>query len=215
MFRHYEDKMLRGYEDKKPFVLIASGPSLTQEQVNQCRGRATVIAINDNYLMAPWADYLYFCDGKWYQWHKDKPEFKNFKGKIITQDEKAAKEGGFEYMPSRPEEGLSTEPGFIHQGSNSGYQAINLAYHLGGRRILLIGYDVQFTGGKAHWFGEHPDKVRSSYKSWFRHYDKIAKDAEKSDLEIINCTLDTALTCFPRRNLGLALAENKADNRIG
>ena len=84
MLHHYEDKMLRDYEDKT-FVLVASGPSLTQEQVDYCRGKAKVIAVNDNYLMVPWADYLYFADRKWLAWHKDNPEFKAFKGQKVTQ----------------------------------------------------------------------------------------------------------------------------------
>jgi len=40
-----------------------------------------VLAINNNYLIAPWAKVLYFCDEKWFNWHKDRPEFKQFKGK--------------------------------------------------------------------------------------------------------------------------------------
>lgn len=97
--------------------------------------------------------------------------------------------------------GLSTDPTVIHQGSNSGYQAINLAYHMNPTKIILIGYDMQFTNGKAHWFGEHPDKVRSSYHAWMIMYASLAEHAKKLGLEIINATTETALTCFPRDKL--------------
>jgi len=85
MFRKYQDKMFRGYEDK--FVLVASGPSLTQEQVDQCKGKATVMVINDNYKLAPWADHHYACDQHWWQWHEDDPDLLAFKGKKWTQSE--------------------------------------------------------------------------------------------------------------------------------
>lgn len=208
MLRNYEDKLIRNYEDKakkKPFFLIASGPSLTQSDVDAIKGKGAVIAINDNYLMAPWADYLYFCDPKWFNWHYERQEFIHFKGIIYTQDKKTAEENGYNYIASKSAEGLSESPEVIHQGSNSGYQAINLAYHLGARKVILLGYDMQTTDGKAHWFGHHPDKVVSSHNSWLRHYDSLAKHAKKLDLEIVNCSRQTALTCFERKPLETVL----------
>ena len=41
-----------------PAVVIASGPSLTQDYVDYCRGRAWVVVVNDNSRRAPWADVL-------------------------------------------------------------------------------------------------------------------------------------------------------------
>ncbi len=52
--------------------------------------------------------------------------------------------------------------------------------------------------GAAHWFGEHPDNVRSNYHTWFKGYRSIA---EQGLVEIINCTRDTALDMFPRQKL--------------
>ena len=205
MLKHYEDKVIRNYEDKavkkKTFFIIASGPSLSQSDVDAIRGKGTVIVINDNYLLAPWADILYFCDPKWFKWHMDKPEFKDFKGQIYTQDKTTAEENSFNYIESKAGEGLSTDPKVIYQGSNSGYQAINLAYHLGAERIILLGYDMQSVEGKWHWFGDHPDKVRSNYHCWTGFYNRLAEDAEKKGLQVINCTRKTALTCFHRQAL--------------
>jgi len=211
MFRHYEDKMRRGYDDKgkKPFIVIASGPSLTREDVEYVKGKGIVIVINDNYKMAPWADYLYFCDPKWFEWHKDKKDLANFKGKKYTQDAGIAKAYGINYIESKPAEGISESPDVIHQGSNSGYQAINLAYHLGARKIILLGYDMQTTNGKSHWFGNHPDNIISKYKSLVQHFESLAEHAKRLDLEIINCTRKTALTCFPKMKLESALSSER------
>jgi hypothetical protein len=56
-------------------VCIGGGPSLTRDDVDYCRGKAFVIAINDAYKLAPWADALYACDGLWWRWHKGVPSF--------------------------------------------------------------------------------------------------------------------------------------------
>ncbi len=100
--------------------------------------------------------------------------------------------------------GLSKIPGVIHQGNNSGYQIIDLAAQFGVRRILLLGYDMQKTGGKAHWFGDHPAKLKkpSPYGSWIANFDTLARDARERGIEIINCSRETALECFPRATIG-------------
>jgi len=173
MLRNYEDKMLRVHEDKvkkNRYFVIASGPSLLKEDVEKLKNEK-VIVINDNYLLAPFAKALYFCDEKWYNWHKEKPEFRAFQGQKYSQNkswthQEEAKQDGVIFLDSEPETGLSTNPEKLHQGSNSGIQAINLAYHLGAREIILLGYDMQPTGGKSHWFGDHPDKVVSNWYSW-------------------------------------------------
>lgn len=210
MLRQYEDKMIRDYEDKgvKPFVLVASGPSLTQEQVDQCRGKAVVIVINNNYKLAPWADHLYACDPSWWQWHEDDPDLLAFKGKKWTQNqnwkeetERFKQKHHLTFIESKSEYGLSESPNIIHQGSNSGYQAINLAYHLGAKRIILLGYDMQATDGKSHWHGDHPNGIKSSYPAFVRHFNSMSAHAKELGLEIINCTAKTALTCFPRKKL--------------
>jgi hypothetical protein len=59
-------------------VIVGGGPSLTKEQVDAAGhvvvGRAApkVIAINNAIELAPWADVLYFCDARWYEWHRDR-----------------------------------------------------------------------------------------------------------------------------------------------
>lgn len=186
------------------WYIIASGPSLTTEDVNAIQGQK-VIAINDNYLLAPWAAVLYACDGCWWDWHQARSELKAFKGRKITQDKDAAQRYGLDYIESRDAPGLSRDPQYIHKGSNSGIQAINLACHFGARRIALLGYDMQATNDKAHWFGDHPNGFRSHWHRWLPLYQRVADDAQKMGIEIINVSRETALTCFPRQPLSSLL----------
>jgi hypothetical protein len=62
-------------------VCIGGGPSLTQRQVDVASASgARLVAVNDAYRLAPSADMCYFADFEWWQWHKDRPEFKAFAG---------------------------------------------------------------------------------------------------------------------------------------
>lgn len=194
------------------FVLIASGPSLTREDCEKVRGER-VIVINTSYLLTPWAEILYACDGHWWDWHHNDPEMIAFRGRRITQDADAAKRYGLEYIKGKDAPGLSREPGTIHTGQNSGVQAIGLACQEGATEILLLGYDMQATNGRRHWFGNHPNQEHGEidhYDSVLRHsfsrpYKSVAEDAEKMGVKILNCSRETSLTCFPRADLDSVL----------
>lgn len=93
---------------------------------------------------------------------------------------------------------LCTEPNGLATGRNSGFQAVNLAYLTGAARILLLGYDMQGDANRMHWFGDHPLKTSPGTVAMFRNgFNRLAKQMPEG-LEIINCSADTALTCFKR-----------------
>lgn len=96
----------------------------------------------------------------------------------------------------------------IHYGNNSGFQAMNLAYHWGARRMLLLGFDCKAQAGKVHWFGDHPKPLRtepSAFKTWLASFEKLAKDLKADGVEVVNCSRETALTCFKRSTIDQAL----------
>lgn len=99
----------------------------------------------------------------------------------------------------------------IFHGNNSGYQAIGLAYTWGAARVILLGYDCQFSGGKRHWFGDHPRGLNNAtgIECWKRAFPKLAKDAEHVGLAIVNASRQTALTCFPRMSIEDALHHSR------
>lgn len=94
-------------------------------------------------------------------------------------------------------DGLSRKQGFVHTGGNSGYQGINLAYLLGAERIILLGFDMSPAGDKDHWFGNHPEPLRteSPYASFANKFRSIIPS--EYGIEIWNCSRRTALDCFP------------------
>jgi len=135
----------------------------------------------------------------------------DFEGRCWTQEVQWDKQDpaawGIECLKADTQaQGLCTEPGKIHTGQNSGYAAINLAYHLGAKRILLLGYDMKMAGSKRHWFGAHPQglEVASNYAAFASRFQTILP--QKYGIEIWNVTRDTALDCFPLYDLDEVVA---------
>lgn len=185
----------------KTVVCLGTGPSLTQEDVDRVRGKATAIAINDAFRLAPWAEVLYACDSKWWYWHWLKGA-REFAGLKFALDPPAKQYAGVQVLRNTGEGGLELDPTALRNGRNSGYQAINLAVHLGAARIVLLGYDMRGD----HFFGRHPDASRPPFNVCLKHYASLVDPLKRLGVEIVNCTRKTALECFPRRPLEEVLA---------
>jgi hypothetical protein len=183
-------------------VCVGSGPSLVADDLETCRGRAPIIVINDSWHMAPWADVLYAADGSWWRRHRGVPEFRGAKYSI---DPRASTWPGVQILRETGQRGLELLPDGLKTGSNSGYQAINLAVHLGATTILLIGYDMQAAKGRDHWFGSHPDRQQPPFGLFLRLFPSIVAPLAQLGITVVNCTRSTALDCFPRQPLAEAL----------
>jgi hypothetical protein len=202
----------------KTMVCFASGPSLTVEVVEQIRpyvekGKLIAAGLNDTYRIVPYLQEFYACDQHWWKHHL------------------ANRHDGLHVMDSQPDcrlwgnqtaaptlnqhpriniirgtgqKGFSETPNLIHWGSNSGYQLLNLCYHFGVARILLVGYNMQVPnkmGQKGHhFFGPHqkPMSQSASYKGFVKQFHTIQGHIKKM---IVNCTPDSALDCFDKADL--------------
>jgi hypothetical protein len=103
--------------------------------------------------------------------------------------------------------GLEEAPTGLRTGKNSGYQAINLAYHLGAARVVLVGYDMRPDAkGRHHWFGSHPyPTLDPPYPALLEYFGTIAGPLAARGVEVLNATPDSALSCFRRATLEEAL----------
>lgn len=183
--------------DTKVTVCIASGPSLTQKDVDYVRGKAFVIVVNDNYLKAPWADVLWGCDLEWWKLqYKERPaKIKSFKGAKYSL--RYNKDGVIKLTDSK-HTGLAKRWPNIATGKNGGHQAVNLAYHLGAKKIIVVGYDMQWTDDKVHWFGKHKKPLKNPGRSlmiqWKRNFEGLARALDAEGIEVINCSRQTAIS---------------------
>lgn len=180
-------------------VCLGTGPSLTKADVDYVRGKAHVIAVNDAYALAPWAEVLYACDAKWWTWHRGAPAFTGQKWALQS----AAKHWpGVRLVGKTGTAGVEWRPVGIRTGNNSGYQAINLAIHFGATRILLLGYDMAGT----HFFGKHRDGSVPPFAICLKNFAAMAAEVKAhGGISIINCTRKTALRAFPLQRLEEAL----------
>ena len=204
-----------GDEHLTTWVILGGGPSLTPADVDFCRGRARVIAVNNAYALAPWADYLYARDFDW--WASIAPGYAQphhvisrtlFHGKRITGSEKAARAFGLVHVPTRGPAGGLSPFGAIHEGPNggqsSGYQALNFAFQellIAGRggKIALLGFDMGATGD-GHWHGAHPAPLvnvgRNDYGPFARAFDTAKRDAAIAGIDVVNISRASAITAF-------------------
>lgn len=196
--------------ERQTVVCIGGGPSLTQAQVDACRGRARVIAINDAYRLCPWADMLYFCDDQWWRWHRDRPDYRAFAGiKVTLENGHAVDEPGVRRFRNMGREGFNPEPDGIKTGGNGGYQAMHVAAHAGAARIILLAYDMKPAGdGRTHWFGEHPKPTWPSVfeNVMLKTFPTLAPELMRRGVEVINATPGSALALWPIVTIEEALA---------
>jgi len=188
-------------------AIIAGGPSLTQEQVDKLKG-LKVIAVNNGYLLAPWADVLYGCDQKWWKWHPDALEFQGLK---VTMTDPVHE--SIHQIRNGGPVGLCLKPDGLATGRNGGYQAINLAYHFGAKVILLVGYDMKLgEKGEVHWHEEHLKPTpKTIFPGWIKHYNSIVEPLKEQGVRVINCTPGSALKCFEQMELDLAIERARED----
>jgi len=185
----------------KTAICIASGPSLTKEDVDYCRGKGRIYAVKEATLMAPWADVMYAADHDW--WINNPERWRDFKGEKWTLENRAA-----ELFPElktikcRAEWKWSTTPGVLATGGNSGFQVINMAVLDGADRVILLGYDYGYDPAQQdkHWWEkEHPRESRySNYAEWNK---RLAAAAPLIPVPVFNATRQTAITCFPLVNI--------------
>ena len=96
---------------------------------------------------------------------------------------------------------------------NSGAGAMVLAESMGARRIILLGFDCQYSpDGTRHWHGDHPKGLGNavSMPKWYPHFHEVA--GLLGHCEIINSTRATALDFWQKKPLEQAL-DNKNNPR--
>ncbi len=197
-------------------VVIGGGPSLTHEDVAYCRDKAHVVAVKEagccripgQVAPAPWAEVLYAADEKYWRFVQGAPEFAGLKY-AIEQREGERQMGdwpGLQVLRNLGEHGLETDPTGLRTGFNSGYQAINLAVHLGAAKIVLLGFDC-WRGPDGHnWFGPHPTHIESPYPVFLQAFNTIVAPLKAAGVDVVNCSPTTMLRAFPRADLRDVLA---------
>ena len=194
----------------KTVVCLASGPSITKCQVEIVRNsECPTIAVNNTFQLAPWCDILFAADLRW--WYRYFEEASQNKSELWTI--KGVGEHFYKRTKSTPrinEVDFVRHPclgkgNVVSHGGNSGYIAINLAYLFGANKIVLVGYDHQHTNNKTHWHGDHDKKQFTQNAGdtdrWLDNFDILAGELKEEGVDLVNCSISTAITSCRRGNL--------------
>jgi len=121
-------------------------------------------------------------------------------------------------------DGLSTDPSLVHFNHGSGPMALNIATLYGFKKIILVGHDMKFArdydgaNGKVgstprHYFGEYPKSMQHFPRSknsvdengvivgLIKVYESTIRDLINMNVDVVNCTPNSALNCFRKSTL--------------
>ena len=176
------------------WVVIATGPSRTNDDTRLLRGVGPTIAVNCAVFYAPWADVCFATDAVWWRYYG--PKITWFKGHRVSRTMNA------------PNIEVWRNKGWKRTGGNSGHMALQYAVDNGARNVALLGFDQQKTDGRAHCHADHP-KMASDGKrtnmanaggihAWPRMMSRTAMDLNEMGVRVVNLSRATALRCFER-----------------
>ncbi len=205
----------------KTVAILASGPSMTKEQCEVVRDRGWyAIAINETWRLALWADMLYGCDWQW--WRTCRPLQADFKGLRVLgslpnttkkrahlPSEMKWQEPLLHYVPVRAGYSKMLLGGReIGAGSNSAFQAANIAVRCNVSRLVLLGVDCHSPN--KHWHGNHshpeaPHQKKTLMKTWMKAWELSVDQLAERKVEVVNCSLGSALKVFPIRKVETVL----------
>lgn len=182
-------------KDKKGRI-TATWPELRAQDLSLLKGRR-VIAVNSSVHAWPDADFLFFADARW--WHRHGPLLKGFQGRIVTIAKSLGEKRILTLQKAKPP-GLSTKRNFVTMQRTSLHGAINLAVHLGARRLVLIGADMRAApDGRTHHHKPHPWAVKPD--AWDKQMDQLRTTRHTLDemgIATTVCSASSRIDWWPR-----------------
>ncbi len=189
-------------------AILGCGPSLSPVDFDALRDSGQrVIAINDAIFEYPDADVLYFCDKKWWDGafgRRDRVEKLGIPFSLVTLENDIP---NVYRLRNTGALGFDPDPRSLRHGSNSGYQAIHLAVHLGAARIILHGFDMRIVRGELHAMVRRERQDAAGFGRVLREemlpkFQSLVDPLRERGVEVINATPGSALTCWPQMSAG-------------
>lgn len=181
--------------ENEPAAVLASGPSLCQEDIDLIeKSGIKTIAVNSTWEAAKFCDVIYGGDSAWWRYNHKRV---NIPAERWTCARAAQTLYSCHYRQRQ-----------IKPGYNSGASAVELAAnHYGASPIIMLGFDCSVVHG-IHHHGKHPKTSNPNtdrcerWKPQFKTLRNITKGKE-----IINCSRYTEIKYFPIRDLREVLCE--------
>ena len=159
------------------------------------------IAINGTYKLGLWVDVCFFGDNSWYLGNRQAlASWPKLKVSCAPWFASRTNHEAIKYLGKDPKRlGISTDRTKLCWGHHSGCAAINLAAHLGAKRIYLIGFDMKLSHeGRSHCHFEYRTASKHPpFRIHLRAYPFIAEDARKMGIQVINLSPNSAIKDLP------------------
>jgi len=181
--------------------IVGGGPSAGALALDRLAGRK-VIAINSSYLAVPFADVLWFADSRWWRVHKDRAEFKQFAGRMVTcaPDQNVADD---RIWRLRRTNAFGIEPNHVMMRRTGMTAAMNMAAHLGVARIVAIGLDGQpGPDGRTHHHEPHPwGQKQGCWAEQAADLVQLVEPLAERGIVVVNASPGSAVDFWPIVNL--------------
>ena len=195
------DPVFRG----ETIYIVGGGPSLKSFDFDTLKLKKT-IAINKAFYSVPFASVLYWTDSRVYNWYQN--DIDNFNGLKFTIGRNRNYNDSVTVLRKGNKFGLEENSDAIAHGNNSGYAAINLAYHLGASKIVLLGFDMVTNDHESHFHDGYPTRKtkNSTYQIQFiPAFPHIASALKNKKIKVYNTNPKSLLDCFPKITLDQGL----------
>lgn len=196
----------------KTIYCIGSGPSLRNILLMIPRSEDHVlIVVNRMAEWMHWADIVITSDTTILKNHYGLPDFEGAKIACMYNDfgedharqintRKIKPRKDIIYLERRDDPGLSIHRDRIHGLANSGFGALNLAFLMNPKKIILLGYD--FTNHQSYCYNNSP-LTKREFPHYERQYNQFRLAAEQltfADIEVVNGSLISELPFWNKQS---------------
>lgn len=187
-------------------AVVASGPSLRHVSLSRLEGRATVICVNDMALHEKWCDYAFTLDSNVLLYRM---RLYGGRQKIAAVPENYlqadARKRGWQQLPlNKPPvtflkrqraDQMSDDSGVIGHANHSGSGALNLAFHLQPKKLLLLGMDHRNLHQYCYGDGREARRPWEHDLDWYR---RAAEQFAQAGCEVINGSAESRIDAWDR-----------------
>lgn len=190
-------------------VIVGGGPSHADIDLDRLSGHR-FFAINSACRkvrpIATKDDVLYFNDNSW---NENRPELvEDWPGMVVSSNRNVKarlKDAVRRVDVCALTYTMKVPPDYAH--ASSGHSAACLAAVMGARRILLIGFEGKAVNGRTHGHNDYSQHDLRAYAERFvPGWGGLAPAFKRMDVEVLNCTPNSAVTAFRFADLYAALS---------
>ena len=178
--------------------ILGGGPSMAylEEKDFEIIKKKRTIVTNNAYQLAPWSEALFFMDHDWFKKHE--VSLASYHGLKVTIANQMKEGKGIKWLKRGSKAMISLDPCIVNNGNNSGHCAVNLAYHFGVSKIILVGFDMRIVESKHNYHNKHHRKMKDSIyqDEYIPNLESMKEPLEKQGVQILNATPESALKCF-------------------